>query len=113
MSDQPQVSPTLIRSVVETYYTHRLPIVAPLIAGRRANPVLFAREVFDALKAIQGDQGGRAVFKQFEVAWLEWTDERDGLDVDDEAAYARLKRAYFPDPARTTGYHDFLTDPGE
>ncbi len=96
MSDQPQVSPTLIRSVVETYYTHRLPIVAPLIAGRRANPVLFAREVFDALKAIQGDQGGRAVFKQFEVAWLEWTDERDGLDVDDEAAYARLKTGLFP-----------------
>lgn len=110
MSDQPQVSPTLIRSVVETYYAKRLPIAAPQIAGRRANPVLFAREAFDALKGIQGDQGGRAVFSQFEVAWLEWTDERDALDVDDEVAYERLKRAFFPDPERGTGFHDFLSD---
>ncbi|MBG0788178.1 MAG: putative selenium-dependent hydroxylase accessory protein YqeC [Anaerolineaceae bacterium] len=109
MSDQPQVSPILIRSVVETYYAQRLPIAAPRIADRRANPVLFAREAFNALKAIQGDQGGRAVLRQFDVAWLGWTDERDGLDVDDEAAYARLKRAYFPDPARGTSFHDFLT----
>ncbi|QRN83945.1 putative selenium-dependent hydroxylase accessory protein YqeC [Chloroflexota bacterium] len=113
MSDQPQVSPTLIRSVVEAYYANLLPIAAPRISGRRANPVLFAREAFDALEAIQGDQGGRAVFSQFEVAWLEWSDERDALDVDDEEGYERLKRAYFPDSERGTGFHDFLTDSGD
>jgi len=99
MSDQPQVSPDLIRSVVEAFYTRRLPIAAPRIAGRRANPVLFAREAFDALNTIRGDQGGRAVFNQFEVAWVDWDDERSALDVDDEAAYERLKRAYIKNEA--------------
>lgn len=111
MSDQPQVSPVLIRSVVETFYIQRLPIAAPRIAGRRANPVLFAREAFEGLKAIQGDQGGRAVFDQYKAAWLDWADERAALDVDDEAAYDRLKQAYFPDPdGRGTGFHDYLSD---
>lgn len=111
MSDQPQVSPVLIRSVVETFYTQRLPIAAPRIAGRRANPVLFAREVFEVLKTIQGDQGGRAVFEQYKAAWLDWADERAALDVDDEAAYERLKRVYFSDPdGRGTGFHGYLSD---
>lgn len=98
MSDQPQISSDLIRSVVDVFYTWRLPIAAPRIAGRRANPVLFAREAFEELNAVRGDQGGRAVFDQFEAAWVDWDDERAALDVDDEAAYERLKRAYFPDP---------------
>ncbi len=110
MSDQPQCSPALIRAVLETYFTNRLPIAAPRIAGRRANPVLFDRETFDALRTVQGDQGGRAVFDQFQAAWLDWVDERNALDVDDEAGYARLQRAYFPDSERGTGFHDFLSD---
>ena len=97
MSDQPQISPDLIRSVVDAFYTRRLPIAAPRIAGRRANPVLFDREAFEALNAIRGDQGGRAVFNQFEAAWVDWDDGRAALDVDDEDAYERLKRAYFQD----------------
>jgi molybdenum cofactor cytidylyltransferase len=110
MSDQPQCSPALIRAVLETYFTHRLPIAAPRIAGRRANPVLFGREAFDALRTVQGDQGGRAVFDQFQAAWLDWVDERNALDVDDEAGYARLQRAYFPDSECGTGFHNFLSD---
>lgn len=111
LSDQPQVSPALIRSVMATYYEEHLPIAAPRITGRRANPVLFSHETFEALRGIKGDQGGRAVIKQFEVAWLDWIDERAALDVDDEEAYQRLQRAYFPDPdGRGTGFHDFLSD---
>ena len=110
MSDQPHCSPLLIRSVMASYFTQRLPIAAPRIAGRRANPVLFDRETFEALRTVEGDQGGRAVFNQFQPAWLDWVDERNALDVDDEADYARLQRAYFPDPDRGTGFHDFLSD---
>ena len=110
MSDQPHCSPLLIRSVMASYFTQRLPIAAPRIAGRRANPVLFGRETFEALRTVEGDQGGRAVFNQFQPAWLDWVDERNALDVDDEADYVRLQQAYFPDPDRGTGFHDFLSD---
>lgn len=113
MSDQPQASPVLIRAVVEAFFTQRSPITAPRIAGRRANPVLFGRETFDLLRTIRGDQGGRAVFDRFPVTWVDWADERNALDVDDEAAFARLKRAYIPNSERGTGFHDFLSDSGD
>jgi molybdenum cofactor cytidylyltransferase len=110
VSDLPQVSPIMIRSVMETFFSQQLPIAAPRIVGRRANPVLFGRETFESLEAIRGDQGGRAIFDRFPVAWVDWVDERSRLDVDDEAAYALLRRAYIPDPERGTGFHDFLSD---
>jgi molybdenum cofactor cytidylyltransferase len=113
VSDLPQVSPILIRSVMETFFTQKLPIAAPRITGRRANPVIFGRETFEALDAVRGDQGGRAIFNQFPAAWVDWVDERSRLDVDDEDSYALLNRAYIPNPERGTGFHDFLSDSGD
>jgi len=94
LSDQPQVSPLLIRGLIERFSAHRNPITAPQIAGRRGNPVLFARETFDALRSVTGDQGGRAVMQQFKVDWLPWVDDRALLDVDQEGDLARLRSAY-------------------
>lgn len=113
VSDLPQVSPTMIRSVMETFFTQQLPIAAPRITGRRANPVIFGRETFGLIDTIRGDQGGRAIFDRFPVAWVDWVDERSRLDVDDEDAYATLRRAFIPDSERGTGFHDFLSDSGD
>lgn len=95
LSDQPQAGPSLIRQLVERFYVRRAPVTAPLVAGRRGNPVLFARETFNALSGVQGDRGGRAVFGQFEADWLPWMDKRVLLDVDGEGDYERLTGAYF------------------
>ena len=62
---------------------------------RRANPVLFAEETFDAFMTVRGDQGGRAVFHQFDVDWLPWMDERVLLDVDEPEYEQTLLDAYF------------------
>jgi molybdenum cofactor cytidylyltransferase len=95
LSDQPQAGPDLINGLCERFYEQRAPITAPQVAGRRGNPVLFSRETFQALRAVEGDRGGRAVFNQFEVEWLPWVDERILLDVDDEGDYERMMDAYF------------------
>ena len=97
LSDQPQVSPLLIRQLIERFYQHRKPVTAPLIKGQRGNPILFSKEAFDTLRQVRGDQGGRAVIQQFDVDWLPWGDDRALLDVDTEGAYERLKEAYFQD----------------
>ena len=94
--DQPQVSPLLIRQLVEKRVETGAPIVAPQVDGQHVNPVLFGRETFQALMEVTGDQGGRAVFKQFEVEWLPWTDNRLLLDIDTAGDLERLERAYFP-----------------
>ncbi len=96
LSDQPQISPLLIRSLIETFARHHKPITAPLVGGSRGNPVLFSRETFSALEKVMGDVGGRPLFKDFEVDWLPWIDARILMDVDDESDLEALRQAYHP-----------------
>ncbi len=82
LADQPQVTQTLIRRLVEEYQISNAAIIAPLVRGQRGNPVLFAPTTFEALNRIEGDQGGRAIFSQFGIRWLEWHDESVLVDID-------------------------------
>lgn len=88
--DQPHVSETLIRALVELHSSTLAPIIAPLVKGQRANPVLFDRDTFPDIATLQGDQGGRALFSRYPVRWLEWQDESVLLDVDSPKDYQRL-----------------------
>ncbi len=90
LADQPQVSPTLIRSLIEKHATTLAPIIAPIVDGKRGNPVLFDRRVFNELMSIHGDTGGRELFSRYPVEWLEWHDARVLLDIDTEEDYQRL-----------------------
>lgn len=88
--DQPQIPETLIRALVELHASTLFPIIAPIVDGQRANPVLFDRDTFPGFLSIDGDQGGRALFSQYPVRWLEWLDESILLDVDSPGDYQRL-----------------------
>jgi molybdenum cofactor cytidylyltransferase len=90
LADQPRVTPALVRSLVESHAATLSPIVAPLIDGRRANPVLFDRQTFPGLLSLQGDSGGRALFSRYPVRWALWHDPRLALDVDTPEDYQRL-----------------------
>ena len=96
LSDQPQVSPVMIRQLIERYFKNQAPITAPLVAGQRGNPVLFERSTFITLMELQGDRGGRAVFSQFNVDWLPWIDDRVLMDVDEQEEEQALMDAFFP-----------------
>jgi molybdenum cofactor cytidylyltransferase len=62
LGDQPGVPPEIVDRLVDRYLAARAPIVAPLYRGGvRGNPVLFDRSLFDELRAVTGDEGGRAV----------------------------------------------------
>jgi molybdenum cofactor cytidylyltransferase len=91
LADQPQVTPPIIRSLVEQHTLELSPIVAPLIADRRANPVLFDRVTFPDLMKLTGDVGGKAVFSKFPPAYLPWQDEALLLDVDTPEDLKALK----------------------
>jgi molybdenum cofactor cytidylyltransferase len=94
LSDQPQVSPLLLRGLIEFHTRHHAPITAPQVAGQRGNPVLFGRETFDALMRIKGDTGGRPLFTVYEVDWLPWIDARILMDVDTDEDLEALRQAY-------------------
>jgi len=90
LADQPHVPVGLIRGLVEQHTQSLAPVIAPLVDGRRSNPVLFDRVTFPDLFDITGDVGGRALFSRYPVSWLPWFDARVALDVDTAGDYASL-----------------------
>ncbi|MFM8320353.1 MAG: selenium cofactor biosynthesis protein YqeC [Chloroflexota bacterium] len=91
LADQPQIPETLVEALVELHAAGLAPVAAPLVDGRRANPVLFDRALFPELLAVTGDTGGRALFARHRPAWLPWHDPSAALDVDTPADYRRLQ----------------------
>jgi len=90
LADQPQITPTVLRALVERHSADLSPIVAPQVQGQRANPVLFDRVTFPALMSLTGDVGGRAIFSKFPVTYLPWHDENLLADIDTPEDYKRL-----------------------
>jgi molybdenum cofactor cytidylyltransferase len=90
LADQPQVTPGIMRTLVEHHARTLAPIIAPLVAGQRANPVLFDRSTFPELMTLQGDVGGREIFKRIQVEPLPWDDAGLLADVDTPEDYRDL-----------------------
>jgi len=90
LADQPQIPLTLIKALLAEHARTLAPIVAPLVDGRRGNPVCFDRVTFPDLLALTGDTGGRVLFSRYRVTWLPWHDASVLLDVDTEEDYQRL-----------------------
>lgn len=90
LADQPHITASVIRALVEKHAEGLYPIVAPMVMDRRANPVLFDRVTFSDLLTLQGDVGGRAIFHKHRVEYLPWHDDRLLLDVDTPEQYQRL-----------------------
>lgn len=90
LTDQPQVTMSIIRALVEKHAEGLCPIVAPMVIDQRANPVLFDRITFSDLMTLEGDVGGRAIFHKHRVEYLPWHDDRLLLDVDTPEMYQRL-----------------------
>ena len=91
LTDQPQVTPTILHALVEEHAATLAPVVAPMVLDRRANPVLFDRATFPDLLKLEGDVGGRAIFSKHKVTYLPWHDDALLLDVDTPEHYQRLK----------------------
>jgi molybdenum cofactor cytidylyltransferase len=90
LADQPQITASVSRALVEKHAQGLYPIVAPMVMDRRANPVLFDRATLPDLLTLEGDVGGRAIFHRYRVEYLPWHDDRLLLDVDTPEQYQRL-----------------------
>jgi len=89
LADQPALSTGLLEKLVARYEATGAPIVAPLFEGRRGNPILFDRSLFDALGAVEGDRGGRELLRLYEeqVERLEIDDAAILIDIDTPQDY--------------------------
>ena len=89
LGDQPLPDPGLIGRMIAALRASGRPIVVPRYRDGRGNPVLFAAALFDELRAITGDQGGRTVIARDPSRVAEVTvDAAMPPDVDTPADYA-------------------------
>jgi len=98
MADQPRLPVRLLRSLVELHASTFAPIVAPLVDGERANPVLFDRRLFGELQTLTGDVGGRALFRKYSPVWLPWSDAAVLMDIDTLQDFESLLQSDPSDP---------------
>jgi molybdenum cofactor cytidylyltransferase len=89
-ADQPLVTVEVVRALMERHAKGLPVILAPVVAGRRADPVLMDRELFPELLTLSGNQGWRPLFSRHPVEFLPWLDDGLLLDVDTPEDYARL-----------------------
>ncbi len=89
-ADQPQITPSLIKSLTEAHQANLNPIIGPLIDGQRGNPVLFDADTFGDLQTISGDVGGRALFSRYPVEWVIWHDANLLMDIDSPEDYQKF-----------------------
>lgn len=83
--DQPRLTPRILAACVSRFRRSRAPIVAPEVEGkRRGAPALFARALFDELRAVEGDRGGRDVIARHidQAVTIELSDPSLLFDVD-------------------------------
>jgi molybdenum cofactor cytidylyltransferase len=61
LGDQPLPDPAVIRRLVAAFRSGGRPVTVPIYRNGRGNPVLFSAALFDELRAVTGDRGGREV----------------------------------------------------
>ncbi len=99
LGDMPLVTPVIMNAILDGLASHaHARAVVPVAAGRRANPVLITRGLFDDVKTLSGDVGAKALLEKAgpDLVDVLIDDEAVLLDVDTPEALARA-RALMPD----------------
>ncbi len=94
LGDMPQVSGALVDKLIATIDPERGALIAvPTRAGKRGNPVAWARRLFDELTKLEGDVGARHLIGANSEAVVEVPveDEAAFLDIDTPEALAQAR----------------------
>jgi molybdenum cofactor cytidylyltransferase len=84
LGDMPHVAPATLRALADALAAGA-PIAAPVMTGRRGNPVGFGRVHQEALLALQGDQGARRLLQTCPVTEVPVADPGIFRDIDTAA----------------------------
>ena len=88
--DLPLVRPATIAAILEAFSASGRPIARVTHRGRHGHPVIFGRQLFDALRRASPDIGARAVTRAHPVLDVAVDDPGVLLDVDTPDDYTRL-----------------------
>ncbi len=92
LGDQPKLPGDLVEKMIAEFRAHApaTPIFIASFHGKRGNPVLFDRSVFQDLQRIEGDTGGRTIFNQYPVQYIPVESEDVLTDIDSPEDYQKF-----------------------
>jgi len=90
--DTPLIQPTTVRALLTMFATRRPPIVRATYRGRHGHPVIFGREVFDALRHADLAIGAKAVLRAQAARLVDVDVDDPGVvhDIDEPGDYVRV-----------------------
>ncbi len=93
--DHPAVSADTVCQLIHRFNLTGKPVVIPETRGRHGHPVLLGRELFDEISALGPGEGADRVIRRHRARteFVAVNDPGIFIDVDDPAAYRRLKAA--------------------
>jgi molybdenum cofactor cytidylyltransferase len=91
--DQPSLRASTVAALVSAFEESRAPVVRPVWRGQRGHPVVFARDVFDALRSADLEAGARPVVHALgsRVREVDVDDPAIVEDIDTPEEYAHLR----------------------
>jgi len=93
LADQPLLTPEVINKLLDEFSRQNDRIVAPLVGGRRSNPVIFPADLFPELEMVIGDKGGRSVLQRnaARVVGIEMGGYYNDMDLDTTDDLKRIR----------------------
>jgi molybdenum cofactor cytidylyltransferase len=88
--DVPLIGPDAVRLLLSRAAASSAPVVRAVHQGRHGHPVIFKRELFEALRRADPAAGAKAVVRAVQVEDVETGDPGVVEDVDTPEEYARL-----------------------
>lgn len=82
LGDKPLLLPSTIEEIVAAYEGTKSRVVIPTHKGRRGNPILFDKSLFEPMMRLSGDTGAKPVIEQNERDVLELQVEDEGILID-------------------------------
>lgn len=104
LGDQPLIGPEVVTTLLERFRRDHPPIVVPVFAGRRGNPVLVHAGLRRELLSLSGDAGARPLLeaRADSVAAVEVDTPAVRMDVDREEDYEACLKVFETGPAAPT-----------
>jgi molybdenum cofactor cytidylyltransferase len=96
--DVPMIAVSTVTRVVTAWQRTRAPIVRPAIGDRHGHPVIFDRQVLDALRNAPIEGGAKTVVRAHEHDLLNVPVDDEGclVDIDTRDDYSRLRNTHQP-----------------
>ncbi len=93
LGDQPMLDSSVINHILERFRYSGKDICVPVCKGKRGNPTIFNRVLYDQLMAIEGDIGARNIIRDNpeRVLYTELDDPLCFFDIDSQKDFENLQ----------------------